>query len=98
MKSGFYDDAARNDMAMYLTMKIALVITELAEAIEEVREGNMGLYYSGDKKPEGFGVELADAIIRIADLAEHTGVDLSLMIGEKMAYNATRPYMHGKAI
>lgn len=47
-------------------------------------------------KPEGFGVELADAVIRIADLAYLTGVDLGALVLEKMTYNATRPHKHGR--
>lgn len=47
-------------------------------------------------KPEGYAIELADAVIRIADLCGYMGVDLEKAIREKMAYNATRPYMHGK--
>ena len=47
-------------------------------------------------KPEGFGVELADAVIRIADLCEALGLDLEALIQLKMRYNATRPYKHGK--
>lgn len=49
-------------------------------------------------KPEGFGIELADALIRIADLAERHGIDLEAMIALKSAYNETRPYMHGRKI
>lgn len=49
-----------------------------------------------NKKPEGAAVELADAVIRIADLCGHLGIDLDAVIEEKMAYNADRPYKHGK--
>ena len=65
------------------------------------------IYYSGGGyvataptkccvKPEGVAVELADAVIRIADLCGHLGIDLDAVIAEKMAYNADRPYKHGK--
>lgn len=47
-------------------------------------------------KPEGFGIELADAAIRIADLAFLLGLDLDALIEEKHEYNRTRPYKHGK--
>jgi NTP pyrophosphatase (non-canonical NTP hydrolase) len=36
-------------------------------------------------------VELADAVIRIADLAGALGLDLGGAIAEKMAFNAVRP-------
>lgn len=47
-------------------------------------------------KPEGFGIELADAVIRIADLAYLTGLDLGALVTEKMYYNATREHKHGR--
>jgi len=40
--------------------------------------------------------ELADAVIRIADIAGTYGIDLDWHIRAKMAYNKTRPYKHGK--
>lgn len=49
-----------------------------------------------NQKPEGVAVELADAVIRIADLCGHLGIDLDAVIAEKMAYNAGRHYKHGK--
>lgn len=48
-----------------------------------------------EAKPEGFGVELADAIIRIADLARRHDIDLDGLVRLKMDYNKTRPHMHG---
>lgn len=47
------------------------------------------------EKPEGFIVELADAVIRIADLAGALGLDLEAAIRVKHVYNATRPQRHG---
>jgi NTP pyrophosphatase (non-canonical NTP hydrolase) len=52
--------------------------------------------HNSSRKPEGFGVELADAVIRIGDIAERHGVDLSECIRIKMEHNRTRPRMHGK--
>lgn len=48
------------------------------------------------RKPEGFMVELADAVIRIADLAYLVKGDLEAAIEEKAEYNRTRPYKHGR--
>lgn len=48
-------------------------------------------------KPEGFGVELADAVIRILDLMQEKGLPVRGLFASKMAYNETRPYKHGKA-
>lgn len=46
-------------------------------------------------KPEGFGIELADAVIRIFDLAYKHDISLGEFIKMKMAYNESRPYKHG---
>lgn len=48
------------------------------------------------KKPEGFVVELADAVIRVLDLAGALGVDLESAMLAKHDYNKSRPYRHGK--
>jgi hypothetical protein len=47
--------------------------------------------------PEGLPIELADAVIRIMDLAHKMGIDLGRAILEKVRYNRDRPYRHGKA-
>lgn len=51
-------------------------------------------------KPEGFLVELADAVIRIADLAYLVSDDEGLFLADaleiKHEYNRTRPYKHGR--
>jgi hypothetical protein len=46
-------------------------------------------------KPVGFGIELADAVIRIFDLAEWLDIDLDNLVQVKMNYNETRPMRHG---
>jgi hypothetical protein len=40
--------------------------------------------------------ELADGVIRMADIAGIYGIDLDWHVAAKMAYNRTRPYLHGK--
>lgn len=80
--------------------EIALIHSELSEALEEARDSRplIEIYRKGDSpKPEGFPVELADAMIRIFDMAGKYGLDLEAAIEEKMAYNRTRPHRHGKA-
>lgn len=41
--------------------------------------------------------ELADAVIRIFDLAEWLGIDIEWHIRRKHEYNKTRPHKHGKS-
>jgi NTP pyrophosphatase (non-canonical NTP hydrolase) len=49
-----------------------------------------------DKIKDTFEDELADAIIRICDLAGYCNIDLDKHIQAKMLYNKGRPYKHGK--
>lgn len=81
-----------------VTEKLCLVHSELSEALEDYRSDNMETYYNHpkDDKPCGFPTELADAIIRIADLAETLGIDLDKEIRLKMDYNKSRPFKHGR--
>lgn len=79
---------------------LALIHSEVSEALEAYREQPEGfatytIPVGPDGKPEGFAVELADAVIRILDCAEHLGIDLGRAILAKHAYNETRPYRHG---
>jgi NTP pyrophosphatase (non-canonical NTP hydrolase) len=75
---------------------------ELSEAFEEYRKGFplRAIYYSGEEKekPEGFSVELADAVVRIFDFCGLHGIDLEKAIQIKMAFNKTRSYRHGGKI
>lgn len=63
----------------------------------KVRELLQGVYTKPPlhRKPCGFPTELADACIRIFDLAEYLGIDLDAEIARKMAYNETRAHRHG---
>ena len=77
--------------------KIALIHSELSEALEEVRAGHApNETYFVDGKPEGLPVELADVVIRVADLCGHFDIDLDRAIVEKLTYNENRPPRHGK--
>jgi hypothetical protein len=67
--------------------KLALVHSEVSEATEGFRKGQMDDHLSHRPMKE---VELADAIIRICDLAGRAGMDLGGAIVEKLAYNANR--------
>lgn len=67
--------------------KLMLIVSEIAEAMEGHRKNLMD-----DKLPNRkmIEVELADAIIRIADLAGVLELDIGGAIVEKLAFNAQR--------
>lgn len=99
---GFWDVAGEVPLTT-LVAKLALIHSEVSEAVEELRAGRNEVWYSTERsdtglKPEGFPVELADIVIRVLDLAERLKIDLEPVILEKLTYNATRPYRHGKEI
>ena len=79
-----------------LTETTMLIVSELAEAVEEEREGREDMWYGDDGKPEGVDVELVDALIRLLDLLGSRFVDVDLVMREKRAYNRSRPKKHGK--
>ena len=68
--------------------KLMLIVTEIAEAKEGHRKGLMDTHLPHRSMIE---VELADAVIRIADLAGALGLDLAGAVVDKLAYNANRP-------
>lgn len=74
--------------------RLALIHSEISEALEEVRD-KTPIVYEKDGKPEGVGIELADAVIRIGDLCEILGIDLEECIAIKTAFNRGREYRHG---
>jgi hypothetical protein len=70
-----------------IPQKLLLIHSEISEACEADRTGSMDSHLP---HRSGVEVELADAAIRIFDLAGALGFDLGAAIAEKMAYNAQR--------
>lgn len=74
---------------------LALIHSEVSEALEEVRNHNPRRITISDGKPEGYVIELADVLIRIFDEVGARGLDLEQALRLKHAYNQTRPHRHG---
>lgn len=83
---GWWLDLNPQDPYVFAT-KLALVHSEISEALEGGRKGKMDDHLPSRKAEE---VELADACIRIFDLAGARGLDLYGAIVEKQAYNKQR--------
>lgn len=76
----------------------ALIMAEVGEAVEAARTEMPPIHVWPDGKPDGECVELADAVIRIADYCRSRGWDLEKALELKLQFNTTRPYKHGKKI
>lgn len=76
-----------------------LMVSEIAEATEAFREGREpSAWWSNNCKPEGIPSEMADVIIRVLHFCGKHGIDIEQIVEEKMAYNRSRPFKHGKKI
>jgi NTP pyrophosphatase (non-canonical NTP hydrolase) len=87
-EAGWWEGVPLPEIPMdMVNTKLLLIVTEIAEATEGHRKNLMD-----DKLPHRkmIEVELADALIRIGDLAGALGLDLGGAVAEKMAFNATR--------
>ena len=89
-EKGWYDDKGERNLGE----AIALMHSELSEALEFLRLGNG----PSDKIPAFLGVEeeLADCIIRILDVSKAQGWRIAEAIEAKMEFNKSRPPKHGK--
>ncbi len=74
--------------------QLARIMSEVGEAVEALRHGN-----PPSEKIKGHThveEELADTLIRIFDYCGSKGYKLGDAVMKKMAYNVSRPYLHGK--
>lgn len=85
---------AANDPDRWLIL-MALVHSEVSEAVEDIRIGNFTETARLGGKPCGLPSELGDIVIRVFDACHGAGIDLQGVIERKLAYNATRAKKHG---
>lgn len=84
---GFWDGLNPKDK-LAISTKLMLIVTEVAECMEALRQEGFG----------NLGEEMADILIRVADLAGALDIDLQKEVKAKALRNSTRPYMHGKVL
>ena len=85
-KSGWWNDLLPPSRGT-VAEKLLLVHSEVSEACEGYRKDLMDDHLPHRKMVE---VELADALIRICDLAGAMGLDLGGAVAEKLLYNQSR--------
>jgi len=71
-----------------INSRLALIASEVGEATESLRHEDM----------DSFSEEMADIVIRVADLCGGIGIDLEYEIEKKMQRNREREYKHGKSM
>ena len=105
VEKGFWEDKANKNVGEVLM----LCVSELSEALEAHRKGkfaNQAEFLISEKAfkekfveniKDSFEDEIADTVIRLFDLCQGFDIDLEWHIQQKMKYNATREFKHGKA-
>lgn len=97
---GWWDaEKARGITTADVLAKLALIHSEVSEAVEEARITPVDELTTQTReptgKPAGFAIELADAVIRILDLCGALEIDLGEAIRTKHEFNVTRTSRHG---
>lgn len=87
-RNGWYHDPETGKLIdINVGEQLGLIHTEISEATQGHRSNAMDKHLPHRRAVE---VELADAVIRIGNLATHLGLDLGGAVDEKIAYNAVR--------
>lgn len=100
---GFYDDidaaigylGQHDQHALVAIVKRDFVLGQLGKVASEVGEAVQAIQRHDINSSE-LEEELADVIIRVADLAGYIEMNLGRAVQRKMAVNRSRPRKHGK--
>ena len=87
VNGGWWHDENGKKIDRNIGELLCLVHSEISEAMEGARKGLMDSHLKHKSMME---VELADAVIRIFDLAESKGFNLGQTIYQKLEYNKLR--------
>ena len=80
----------------FISQKLALVHSEISEAMEATRLNNYENNGYGLYEKDTFVDELADSLIRILDICGELKIDIESQVSWKMEKNKQREFMHGK--
>lgn len=84
------------DRKVEIPEQVALIHSEVSEALESWRNAEPVSWTDDKGKPQGVGPEYADIVIRVMHYCGLMGIDLATEIHRKMDYNDTRPFRHGQ--
>lgn len=109
VSKGFWEDKEHKNVGESLM----LCVSELSEALEAHRKSHYCTLTDAERNAyklepinmerfekevkNTFEDEIADTMIRLLDLSEGFGIDIEWHIRQKVNYNKSRPYKHGKA-